>query len=246
MNINELYSTKEEVISELKRRWADKDLDKKIENFLNKNIPAPFLSGPRAVLPRNLITPDNEFDTFYKKAIELELKPIGFEYLNDIFITTSHGKACLAKMIFFDGIKDNKIKTHNVRSIDLSGINEGKKFNDIKTLWNEDFVSFHHRILKNKYNIEVFDASSWLQTMGGKPQKYYVPYLLLLATKNVLFENLETGREEKFFNEIFLPAFEFIKKEFGLKPLIIPIAPADDMENIFWWSYPKDIENMIK
>jgi len=248
MKINEIYSTKEEVIAELKKRWADKELTKKLEDFLHKNIPEPFLNQPRAVLGRALVSPDNETKTFYEKSKDIGIKPIDFEYLDDIFITTNHGKMCLGKMVFYEGLdKNQRPITTNIHSIDLTGINEKKRFKDIKTLWGENFVDFHHRILKKMYDIDLFDGSEWYKKMGGKPELYYIPYIALFTIKHVLFEDLETGgKEEQFFNDIFFPAVEFIKKEFGLKPLIMPMNSLNDWDNIYWWSYPKEVKNMIK
>jgi len=247
MQINELYSTKEEVISELKKRWADKELTNKLEYFLRKKIPKCFLNEPRAVLGRQIATPDNEFKIFYEKATELGIKPLVFEYLDDLFTTNNHGKLCLAKMFFYKGLNnDKKTKESEIRSIELGGnLNENKKFKDIKTLWNENFVDFHHRILRKKFDLELYDASTWYKDMGGKAQLYYAQYIALLTIKNVLFENSEPGKEENFFNKVFLPAVELVKKEFGLKPLIMPISPQDDFDNIFWWSYPEDIEKLV-
>lgn len=147
-NIENLFSTKEEVLSELKKRWEDKELGEKLHTFLSGNIPEPFLDGPRAVLARSLISFDNETKEFYRKGIGLGLKPIGCEYLNDKFTTTNHGKACLGRVIFYHGLnKKNEPVTTLRCSIDLSGTNENKKFRDIVTLRGESFVDFHHKIL---------------------------------------------------------------------------------------------------
>jgi hypothetical protein len=245
--MDDIYSTEEEVKEELKRRWADKDLEKKLFDFLNGNIPEPFLNEPRAILPRQLATPDNEYKTFYNKAIKLGIKPLSFEFHDDVFITTNHGKACLGKMVFYHGVdKNSKPITTSVHSIDLTGINENKPLRDISTLWGENFVDFHHRILKKNYDTELYDGSWWYKINGGEAKKYYIYYIALLTIRNVLFENLETGREDKFFNDVFFPALEYVKKYFGLKPLIMPIAPADDIDNKYWWCYPENIKSMIQ
>lgn len=247
MKIKELYSTEEEVKNELKKRWEDKELSKKLEEFLNNKIPEPFLSEPRAVLARQLATPDNEHAVFYEKAKRMSLKPIDFEFLDDIFITTNHGKACLGKMIFYHGLdKNSKPIITNKHSIDLTGVNEKKSFKEITTLWGESFTEFHHRILSKNHDTELYDGSWWYKENGEKAKNYYIYYIAMFTIKNVLFENIENNeREDKFFNEIFLPAVDFIKKEFGLKPLIMPIAPPDDIGNIYWWSYPENIKNLI-
>ena len=192
------------------------------------------------------MSPDNETKTFYEKNKEIEINPIAFEYLDDIFITTNHGKSCLGKMVFYKGLdKNHRPVTSSIYSIDLTGVNENKIFKDIKTLWGENFVDFHHRILKKKYDIDLFDGSEWYKKMGGKPELFYRSYIALFTIKNVLFEDMEAGREEKFFNDIIFPAVEFVKKEFGLKPLIMPMNVLNDWNNIYWWSYPEDVKKLV-
>jgi len=41
------------------------------------------------------------------------------------------------------------------------------------------------------------------------------------------------------------PAFEQIERHFGLKPLIVPIAPLDEATDIYWWCYPEGLEKEI-
>ena len=211
--MEDIYSTEEEVKVELKKRWNNPELTKKLNDFLGGNIPEPFLKEPRAVLARQLATPDNEYKTFYEKATKLGIKPLNFEFLDDVFITTNHGKACLGKMVFFKG---PNLPTTNLHSIDLTGVNEKKPLKNITTLWGENFVDFHHRVLRKNYDTELYDGSEWYKKMGGEAKKYYIYYIALLSIRSVLFENLETGREDKFFNEVFFPALDYVKKEFGL------------------------------
>ena len=245
--MDDIYSTEEEVTAELKKRWQDKNLEKKLFDFLDGNIPEPFLNQPRAVLGRQLATPDNEYKTYYEKCKKIEIKPLNFEFLDDIFLTNNHGKACLAKMTFYNDLTGKEeIKMPVFYSIKIGGNeNEKKKFKDINTLWDENFVDFHHRILKNNYDTELYDGSEWYKKMGGKAENYYNYCIALFAIRNVFFENIETGREDKFFHDVFLPAFNFVKKYFGLKPLILPIAPPNDMDNKYWWCYPEKIKSMI-
>jgi hypothetical protein len=243
INYNEIYSSEEEVLNELKKRWNDADLDKKLRAFLGDNIPEPFMIAPRAVISRHISTPDNEFMAFYEKSKKINLRGISFEYPGDKFTTTNHGKACLAKMVFYRGKdKNGNDLTEKKYSIEIgNGINENKISKEIKTLWGENFVDFHHRIFKKKYDTEIFDASDWFIKMGSKAKDYYPYYIALLTIKNVLFENIEEGRDDVFFTEIFLPALNYVKEQFNLKPLIMPIIPQDDLSNIYWWCYPENV-----
>jgi len=247
INVEDIFSTGEEVLSELAARWNDQELGDQLNDFLVGDIPAPLLRGPRACLFRQLLSFDNETKEFQRQSRQLGLRPFNFEFLSDKFTTVNHGKACLGKMTFFHGLdKNNQPVTSSKRVIDLSGINENKRLQDINTLSGESLVDFHHRILHACADIELSDASEWFKRMGGTAKIYYRPYMALSTIRHVLFENFEEGREDRFFHEVFYPALEFVKKEFGLKPLIMPIAPQNDLNNKYWWCYPESVKDMVE
>nr|HRZ30544.1 hypothetical protein [Candidatus Paceibacterota bacterium] len=248
MKIEDLYTPLEEAREEIKRRWADKDLEKKVTEFLKGKIPEAFLSEPRAVSTTHVATPNWALLEFRNRAQELGLKPLVFEYLEDIFITTNFDKASLARMVFYHGRDDHgDMMTTSRQAIDLTGKEEKKKLKEIKTLWGEDFVGFHHKIFDSYcLGVEIADGSSFYHEMGQYSKKYY-PYILALYIRNgVLFENyIANKHEQKFLDEVLFPAFELVQKEFGLKPLIVTIAPQNEADNKYWWCYPEFIKNLI-
>lgn len=248
MTIEELYTPIEEAKKEIQRRWADKDLEKKVTKFLKGNIPDVFLHEPRAVSTTHVATPNWALLEFRKEAQEIGLKPIIFEYLEDTFITTNFDKASLARMVFYHGRDDHgDMMTTGRPIIDLTGKEEKKRIIDIKTLWDHNLVDFHHEIFMSYCpGVDVADGSSFYKAMGHCAKEYY-PYILALYIRNgVLFENyIANKHEQKFLDEVLFPAFEIIEKEFGLKPLIVTIAPQNEADNKYWWCYPEFIKTLI-
>jgi hypothetical protein len=249
MNIDEIYTPLEEAKKEIHKRWNDKKLRKKVELYFNKDyLPDYFFEKPHAISIEDVATPNLYCWTFVNKAYEAGLEPLYFEYLDDIFITTNHDKASLAKMSFYHGLDDNgnMIKTIK-RVINLDGSEEGKKLHEIKTLSGETLVDLHHKLmLKNFPDAKIFDGSEWFKSKGGHAKNYYKYVLAMTVCHGVLFDNfLNYGYEEKLINEILIPAFNEIEKEFGCKPLIVSVAPTDKILEKYWLAYPEFTKTML-
>ncbi len=248
MNIDDIYTPLEEAKEEIWKRWEDKDLEKKVNEYLVGNIPEPFLKEPRGICTSHVATPNWFFFSFFDKTKEIGLKPIVFEYLDDLFVTTNFDKASLAKMVFYHGKDDHgDMLTSSRHVIDLGGKNEKKKIKELCTLWGENFVDFHHRAT-NEFceDVEIYDGSEWYHKMGKRPSDYYKYVLAFYLRNGILFENyLLNEKEEKFIKNVLIPAFEFVKNEFGIKPLIVPLAPRNEEDSRYWWSYPEFIKILI-
>ena len=249
MDLNEIYTPLDEAKKEIQKRWKDKELEKKVDEFLTGNIPEIIKKEPKAICTFHVATPNWAFFHFWEVSEKAHLKPVVFEYLEDLFITTNFDKVSLAKMVFYHGKNDkgDMIKSHE-HIIHLDGRHEKKKIKEIETLWGENFVDFHHRALKTFYeNVEVHDGSDWYHKMGKNPSEYYKYVFALYIRNGILFENyLLTNKEKKFTEEIILPAFEFVWKKFGVKPLVVPIEPQNEADGKHWWCYPEFIKILIK
>jgi len=210
MNLDEIYTPLEEAKKELDKRWKDKELKKKVDEYLGDNIPKIIADEPKALCTAHVASPTWAFFHFWEEAQKIGLKSVAFEYLDDLFVTTNFDKASLGKMIFYHGQENEKVK-----------------IKDIFTLWGEKLVDFHHRALNTFYeDIEIFDGSDCYHKMGNTPKEYYKFMFALYIRNGILFENyLLTGKEKKFTEEVLLPAFEFVWKKFGVKPLIVPVTP---------------------
>jgi len=253
MDTDNIYTSLEEAKAEIKKRWNDPILKKKVETFLSGNIPEIVKKEPRFLIVHSLTSPDMEFNRFIDMSIKIGIKPLCYEYLDDIFVTTNPNKASLVKMRIFDRF-DNKIGEPVFKFkkiIDLhSGMpkEENKKIRSIKTIWGENLVDFHHRILQTRFpDIEIFDASEIFGSMGKTAKEYYVKYLSLFIRNGILFENfIEEGREGEFLKNIVTPAFKKVVEYFGVKPLIIEGVPKNESNDKIWRSYPKYIEEFFK
>src|SRR5687767_6880263 len=78
--VNEIYTPISLIELELSRRRKDKELVKKVEDFLGDYILPELKSEPKAVLSRALITPNQEFKYFMDIVKEINLEPLGLEY----------------------------------------------------------------------------------------------------------------------------------------------------------------------
>ena len=248
MTIDDMYMSIEEAKEEIGKRWDDKELEKKVVEYLNGCIPSVFEKEPKAVSASHVATPNKSFFRFLEDSKKVGLKPVAFEYTDDKFITTNFDKAHLAKMFFYCNKKNNEnnfTRTYSV--IDLSGKEEKKHIKEIKTIWGENFVDFHHRIL-NFFNkdVEIYDGSDWYHKMGESAKDNYRYVLALYIRNAILFENFSTTKsEDKFSQEILFPAFEYVYNNFGLKPLIVPLYSKNDPEYKYWSYYPELIKNLL-
>jgi hypothetical protein len=241
------YLDLEKARTEVWSRWNDIKLKEKVKNFLGGDIPEPFREMPRAAFERNVISPTHEYNRFVELAKQVNLKPLGVEYLSDKFVTGNPDKLGLAKMTFFhrNNKKGAPIITH--RTIVECSCYDGKKFSEIKTSWQESLIDFHHGLLKfNSSPVEVFDLSSWYKTHGGNANGYYVQLLSLFVCYGILFENFVTNEEEeRFCHSVVYPAFKKVSGFFGMSPLIVPLIPHNEASDIYWRCYPVEMEKEV-
>jgi len=236
---------------EIRRRWNDKKLKKKVEEFLGGNMPEFLGHDPKAVIVRYVISPDIELHHFFDLANEANLRPVCVEFTDDKFVAGNSDKYHLCKLFFHNGNGKNggdKISTQRV--VDFNKL-EGKKFDKMKTLWGEYFVDFHHHIAHGAIpdtKNHIFDFSKWFKKSTKKSKKYYYAnYLSLFLCHGILFENFLTNEEELEFTEKkVIPSFNKIEKTFGLKPLIVPLTPVQDENNLRWWCYPEHIKKFMR
>ncbi|HRY31191.1 MAG TPA: hypothetical protein P5328_02275 [Candidatus Paceibacterota bacterium] len=245
--VEDIYTDPKEAVAELKRRQKNPELIKKVEEYLKGDIPEPlvnFLEKPKMVLFRNIFTPDYELDIFLKYAKEIGAQPILFEYTDDMFVAKNEDKYALGKLMFYlNTDKEGHVNTKNLKIIDFND-SERKNIRDIKTLWGESLVDFHHRILAHFFSdkkLHIYDCSAWFHRNGGHPDGYYYKIFSLFICHAIMFENFRSsGTEGEFFRKIFLPIYSETVNFFGFKPIICRIQPPEEENNRKWWGYPKD------
>ena len=246
MNVNDIYTPLQEAKAELERRWNDEEFRNRVEEYLGReHLPDYFFEKPHAISIEDVASPNLYTWTFVSKANQVGLDPLHFEFLDDIFITTNHDKASLAKMSFYHGLDDlgNMIKSVR-RIINLDGSEEKKKLKEIRTLDGGFFVEFHRNLmLKNFPGAKIFDGSEWFRSKGGCAKTYYKHVLAMSLCHGILFDNfLDYDYESDLVRNILLPAFMEIEREFGYRPLIVAVAPTDKSLEKHWLSYPEFIK----
>jgi hypothetical protein len=232
---------------EIWRRWNDKKLRKKVEDFLGE-APEPIKKYPRSIIARHIIRPDNEYLYFLDIVKMSDLKPLGWEYLRDKFYTVNQNKLCLGKMHCCD---PNDFSEGNIsirKIVDFKDKCEGKPFCDINTVWGENIIDFYHRLpeLIGVGRIEAYDASCWYKARGKNAKENYKYFLAIFVVNGILFENfLSNNGEEQFTKNVVLPAYREIVKTFGLRPLIVPLISRKVESDLFWGSYPTSVQKIV-
>jgi len=246
----DFYIKEEDIESELEKRELDRELFKKIEEYLGEPLPEPFNQNKRfAVIVRHLFTPDYELEKFLEKAKKFNLEPVLLEYTEDKFVAENEDKRALGKLFFFRGIfRGGKICMDVFKIIDFDK-NIKKKISEVKTTHNESLVDFHHRILNHFYpkiKENIFDYSEWFHSNGKNAKEYYKNFLVLFLKNAVLFDNFRiSGEEGVFCRNVFVPAFTSVYDTLGFKPLIYPLQNIEDEDNPKWWGYPLDKKEKI-
>lgn len=249
IDVNDIYTPLSEAKEEIWRRWNDKELRRRVEEYLKEEIPVSLKNEPRSILARHLISPNNEFLRFIDLSKLIKLKPICLEYLQDKFRSENEDKYHLAKLHFFESNKDcHELK--NVRKIINFESEEGVQISNVKTIEGENFVNFHHKWLLDSFDkecCEYIDVSDWIKNNGKDPRMYYKKFFALFICFGVLFEDyLENKNEKKFTQEVILPNFKSIYNEFGIKPLIVRLHHSSNDHTIHARGYNKNIEKFIK
>lgn len=251
---NFIYTSLNEAVEEIKKRRGVEDLEKKVFELLNGNMPRPLFDGqPRGVLFRSILTPNYEVVRFVNILDSIQyLKPLFFEYTGDKFTSNNLLKHSLGKMGFYSGRnKNNDSIIEFVSIVDFNKYN-GKIISDIKTLWGQSLVEFHHRMFDSvcgKVSRDFFyDISSWFKLHGPTARDYYRSLMLLCCRDVILFENfmLEDAEEKLFTREVVLPAFLDVWKMTGVRPLIVALEPTNIEGDHFWSCYPYEYLDIVK
>ncbi|MDQ1283943.1 MAG: hypothetical protein QG620_291 [Patescibacteria group bacterium] len=243
----ELYTPLSVAKKEIWRRWNDKALRKKVENFLGGDVPDIFKDKPKAVIFRNIATPNFEMGIAYEYACMMGLDLVIIEYTADKFCTRNRDKLHLGKMMFFNN--DDNLRIVSKKKIVSIKEVDNKCLNEIKTLWGEGLVSFHHRIFDSSDfpKFRTFDASVYKKA-GFNPHEIYLKIFSICSYSAILLENFlvkSDKGEREFTEEIIIPAFSDIEKKFGFRPLIVSLLDTDEDGSIFWQYYPEKIKEYI-
>jgi hypothetical protein len=244
---NNIYYTLNEAAEEIKKRWSDKILKRKVEEFLsNKFIPGFFMDKQRAVYPKSVVSPSNAYDFFLLNAKYLGIEPLLAEYTDDLFTGLSEDKLLLTRLrlLWHDGT----YKTADI--VDYKKYHE-KKLPEVRVVSGEKLIDFHHTLFKlSQYpDSEITDMSNYFRSYG-KPKDFYPYYLANFICHGILFEKFETdpkSRELKFTREVVMPSINFLKEKFGVGPIVVNLYSNDSTgaEDSFWGCFNRNINDFL-
>ncbi len=239
-----IYTPLEEAMTELKRRWNDPIVPKM------ENVPNELKDGFKAIMFRQVVTGNYEIRRFVSIVDPLALEPLFWEYYEDKFTSNNEWKHSLGKLFFYKGQgKKGGAKIDSMNIIDFNAFN-GKRISQVKTLWGESLINFHHRFYKERF-IDVdhvfFDASKWFSENGKSADKYYESFINIFIQHAILFDNFLLDKKElSFSRDIFLPAFITVWRKTGLKPLIVSLEPTDIEDDKFWMCHPHSDQKYVE
>lgn len=252
-----VYTPLEEAMRELSDRECDGDLIEHLRSLETHPAPDVLKGGSRAVMFRQLATPNYEAIKFLNiLSSNNYLQPVFWEYFSDKFTSNNEYKRALGKVSFHAGTgKKGGAKINQYTIIDFNGSN-GKKISEVKTLWGESLIDFHHSLFSLVYPNKAvfFDASGWFRESGGSAKNYYESFMRLFVKDAILFEDflLDDEEEREFTEKVFLPAFVKVFEETGRKPIIVPLVWSgkekwsENEKNPAWTHYPQKAEQCVK
>lgn len=243
-------------IEELERRQKDPVLKKKVEEYLSGDIPDYFKDGPILYLARHVVTPNFETLRFIHLMRQLGLKTVVSQDSKGMFVPYNQVKKALCKLPVCRRVsqKGGKLNEHyeNVTIVDFDEA-DGRTFSEIQTLWGEGLIDFHTRLFtellgKNR-DIGRPDDAEWIDRHHRESLLAHYKHLLaLFLVHGIFFENydLNDKHEVYFVKNVLRPAYRFVEKKFGYRPLIVQVFPTTFESNRFWISYPKRVLDIVR
>ena len=249
----DLFMSQRDALVELMRRRKNSQLKRKVVASLNPQGQAllAHFEQPSAVLFRQVASPTQETLRFLRIARYMGLQAIILEYYGDKFVSAGNPfKRALGKMpIYEQTATDGRDIVHFRTIVDFNSY-VGKPLSAVQCANGKQLIKFHHELMKKitDFNTEKFcvDATPWFKANGASAFGYYEQFLTLFVRNAILFEEvLPTESEERFANQVIIPAFTKVKEKFALRPLIVELIPKNKARRIYWDSYPKEVEKYI-
>jgi len=241
-------------VKELKARRLDRSLERKVREYLAEDVPFHFRGDPIFYLARHIATPNFETLRFLHLVDSAGMTTVIGQDVKDKFVPKNVLKKALGKLPISTGIvhKDGKYveQFERMTIVDFNAMS-GKPFSEIQTLWGESLASFHADLFSelHKGQISIVDDSEWIDRQHrGDLLAHYKKFLALFVVNGILFEDycIEDKDEVRFKQEILKPAFRFVEKKFGYRPLITQLTPTTVESSEFWVSYPLKVRDIVR
>lgn len=246
----EIYTNFNSLQEELDKRWNDVSLRKKVASFFGDDVISHVLEKQYAFQNKYIFSPNKELDNFINLSDVVGLEKCLLEY-NGKFVSKNIEKYFLCKMYFTQGLNKNNTDIFiSERIVDFNKY-EGEHMKNIDTLWGENLVDFHHKLVDLRYpglSKKIISINEWFDRNNNIEGEWYTAFLALFVVNGILFENYlpEDPEENVFIMEKLKPSLLKIKEIFGVTPLILPAVPVAEGSDVHWRAYDYFYKDSIK
>lgn len=252
LNIQDLFTPLPEAVHILEKRRLDSRLKKEVEDYM-KGVPAYFKENKGVLyLARHVATPNFETLRFLSLCEPYTdmISVIGQDS-KDIFTGNNSLKRSLGKMpIIRRDSPPGKFTIQHETVVEFNN-SQGKKLRNIKTTWGESLITFHNNLFKELYpgKVSIKDDFLWIDKhRRGDLLGHYKYLLSLFIVHGIMFEWFPQNNvdESRFFEEVFQPAFSFVHKKFGYRPLITSLVSTSRESEKNWEAYPAETSTILQ
>ncbi len=246
---SDIFTPLPEALSLIESRRQDTALLNAIDTYLGGDIPQHFKQSlPVLYLCRYIATPNFEALRFIELGKPTGLPLIISEDSKGDFFGNNTLKRALGKIPVVKGIARNHDEiTENFTVINFAEA-EGQPFGTIRTKANGRLVDLHHDLFSTIYTneITIIDESDWIDRHHREDLlEHYKHLLALLIAHGIMFESYP-AEESRLVNEVVIPAFDYVTKKFGHKPLMYELIGSTLEPTRDWNAYPSVLYRRLK
>ena len=199
-------------------------------------------TAPKAVLCRQVATPNYELRSFLRACRRRGLYPVIQTYHNDRVTHRNPFKRSLVTPMFIEGI--NRLAEPIWRGRQIINVETVEKHRLRDVMVDEwSLPDLHLALLRQALpdeHYEVVDGSEWFAHFANGARDYYLEIFLALTGGTVLFETFVTsGEEGLFYNRVVRPAFDEATHILGHEPAIKPLCAGKHAASPLWYAYPE-------
>ncbi|MEJ5999597.1 hypothetical protein [Paucibacter soli] len=250
--IGRLFVPREHALETLRTRRRDSILLGKVTDRLDGDLPK-WVGGEVAYFSRHVASPNHETIAMVKDFSALGFEVVIGQDSGDKFTSVNHMKRALGSIhVLVDvaevgGVRKEIFRKYKI--VDFDAVN-GKRIEDVKTLWGQSLMQFHNELFSEIVTdrVRLVDDAKWISRRGRSDiKRHYADQFSLYAAHAVMVEGYFTHvREEaEFVEKLVLPTFESVAQEFGVLPLIANLYPYRRSDE-YWFGYPPEVEVVLR
>lgn len=231
LNLKDIYFSPADAMVELEHRQV---LRPRIEAwFHSQGLEAPLFRDIQrpAVLARHVATAMYSDCVFEYIARDAGFTPVWCEYTGDVYVAKNTYKRALVDRVVAEGRgRSGGLKSRNHRLVSNLPPLEKKQLSDIRVDSGGSLPDFHRQLRPEGW-IRI-EQTEWLRCAGGRAHLYYIAVLAQYVCHGVNFENFHEGgsgkdSHDEFTERIFLPAWQEVVRQFGVRPIIVRLPWHD-------------------